>query len=264
MATSRKLARSGAARRGTLSGQQPHRGPPVSATPLSRPRAIYVTGTDTGVGKTLIAVALVRALGAAGFRTRGLKPLASGAERTPHGLRNSDALALQAEGRPSAPYALVNPFCFEPAIAPHLAAAEAGVPTPLASLLDWYARATQDCDRVVIEGAGGWRVPLHPEGYTSDLPETLGLPVLLVVGMRLGCLNHARLTFESIRVAGRAPFAGWIANRIDPGFARAEDNIATLERLLECPPLAVMPWKSPPDTEVVARALANQALDRLF
>jgi len=117
---------------------------------------------------------------------------------------------------------------------------------------------------VVIEGAGGWRVPLHPEGYTSDLPETLGLPVLLVVGMRLGCLNHARLTFESIRAAGRAPFAGWIANRIDPGFARAEDNIATLDRLLECPPLAVIPWKSPPDTDVVARALANQALDRLF
>ena len=117
---------------------------------------------------------------------------------------------------------------------------------------------------MVIEGAGGWRVPLHPEGYTSDLPEALGLPVLLVVGMRLGCLNHARLTFESIRAADRAPFAGWIANRIDPGFARAEDNIASLERLLECPPLAVMPWKSPPDTDVVARVLAKQALDRLF
>lgn len=236
----------------------------MSATPPSRPRAIYVTGTDTGVGKTLIAVALVRALAASGFRARGLKPLASGAERTSDGLRNGDALALQAEGRPRASYALVNPFCFEPAIAPHLAAAEAGVPTPLASLLDWYRRATQDCDRVVIEGAGGWRVPLHPEGYTSDLPEALGLPVLLVVGMRLGCLNHARLTFESIRAADRAPFAGWIANRIDPGFARAEDNIASLERLLECPPLAVMPWKSPPDTDVVARVLAKQALDRLF
>ena len=103
--TSRKRARSGAARHGTLSGQHPHRGQPVSATPLSPPRAIYVTGTDTGVGKTLIAVALVRALNAAGFRARGLKPLASGAERTPHGLRNGDALALQAEGRPRASYA---------------------------------------------------------------------------------------------------------------------------------------------------------------
>jgi dethiobiotin synthetase len=136
------------------------------------------------------------------------------------------------------------------------------VPTPIAQLLDWYGKATRDCERVVIEGAGGWRVPLYPEGYTSDLPETLGLPVLLVVGVRLGCLNHARLTFEAIRAAGRAPFAGWIANRIDAGVARADDNIATLERLLECPPLAVIPWMSPPDTDVVARALAK-ALVRL-
>ncbi|HEX6571429.1 MAG TPA: dethiobiotin synthase [Steroidobacteraceae bacterium] len=245
--TSRRRARSGAARHGTLSGPQ---------------RALYVTGTDTGVGKTLVAVALVRALNAAGLRTRGLKPLASGAMRTPQGLRNADALALQTEGRPPAPYELVNPFCFEPAIAPHLAAAEAGVPTPLATLLDWYAQATRDCDRVVIEGAGGWRVPLHPEGYTSNLPEALRLPVLLVVGVRLGCLNHARLTFEAIRAARRAPFAGWIANRIDPTAERAQDNIATLERLLECPPLAVIPWLSPPDTDVAARALAK-ALDRL-
>jgi dethiobiotin synthetase len=226
------------------------------------PRAIYVTGTDTGVGKTLIAVALLRAWNAAGFRTRGLKPLASGAARTSQGLRNGDALALQAEGRPRVPYDLVNPFCFEPAIAPHLAAAEAGVPTPLAELLDWYRQASQDCDRVVVEGAGGWRVPLHPEGFTSDLPDALGLPVLLVVGVRLGCLNHARLTFEAIRAAGRAPFAGWIANRIDAAAARACDNVATLARLLGSPPLAVIPWMSPPDTDLVACALAN-ALDRL-
>jgi dethiobiotin synthetase len=225
-------------------------------------RALYVTGTDTAVGKTLIASALVRALNAAGIRARGLKPIASGAARTPAGLRNSDALALQAEGRPPAPYELVNPFCFEPAIAPHLAAAEAGVATPIARLLDWYRKATRDCEYAVIEGAGGWRVPLNPEGYTSDLPETLGLPVLLVVGIRLGCLNHARLTFEAIRGAGRAPLAGWVANRIDAAVARAPDNIATLERLLECPPLATIPWMSPPDTGVVASELAT-ALARL-
>lgn len=225
-------------------------------------RSIYVTGTDTGVGKTLVAVGLVRAWNAAGLRARGLKPLASGAARTPQGLRNADALALQAASRPPVAYELVNPFCFEPAIAPHLAAAEAGVSTPLASLLDWYRKATLDCERVVIEGAGGWRVPLHPEGYTSDLPETLGLPVLLVVGVRLGCLNHARLTFEAIRAAGRASFAGWIANRVDAAAARAEDNIATLARLLESPPLAVVPWMSSPDIDVVARVLAK-ALDRL-
>ena len=138
--------------------------------------SIYVTGTDTGVGKTLIAIALVRALTAAGFRARGLKPLASGAERTPQGLRNAMRWRCRPRDRPRASYALVNPFCFEPAIAPHLAAAEAGVPTPLASLLDWYGRATQDCDRVVIEGAGGWRVPLHPEGIRAICPKRSGCP----------------------------------------------------------------------------------------
>ncbi len=177
-------------------------------------RSLYVTGTDTGVGKTLIATALVRALNRTGRRARGLKPLASGAVRTPDGLRNADALALQAEGQPPVAYDLVNPYCFEPAVAPHLAAAEAGIETPLQSLLAWYERASAGCDWTVVEGAGGWRVPLHPDGYTSDLPEALGMPVLLVVGLRLGCLNHARLTYEALRGA-RVPIAGWIGNRID-------------------------------------------------
>jgi dethiobiotin synthetase len=228
----------------------------------SEPHSIYVTGTDTGVGKTLIAAALVRALNQAGQRARGLKPLASGAARTPGGLRNADALALQAEGRPPAPYELVNPWCFEPAIAPHLAAAEAGIETPLPALLEWYERACAGCEWTVVEGAGGWRVPLHPRGSTSDLPEALGLPVLLVVGLRLGCLNHAQLTFEAIR-HGPAPFAGWIGNRIEPEFARSEENLATLEQLLGAPPLAVIPALSPPDTGIVARMLAETALARL-
>jgi dethiobiotin synthetase len=224
--------------------------------------SIYVTGTDTGVGKTLVATALVRALNQTGRRARGLKPLASGATRTREGLRNADALALQAEGQPPAPYELVNPWCFEPAIAPHLAAAEAGVETPLPALLDWYERACEGCEWTVVEGAGGWRVPLHPGGWTSDLPETLGLPVLLVVGLRLGCLNHARLSFEAIS-SGPAPFAGWIGNRMDPLFARPEENLATLERLLGSPPIAVIPVLSPPDTGIVARILAETALARL-
>jgi len=228
----------------------------------SERHSIYVTGTDTGVGKTLVAAALVRALNQAGRRARGLKPLASGAARTPEGLRNADALALQAEGRPTAPYELVNPWCFEPAIAPHLAAAEAGIETPLPALLEWYERACESCEWTVVEGAGGWRVPLHPRGFTSDLPEALGLPVLLVVGMRLGCLNHAQLTFEAIR-RGPAPFVGWIGNRIDPEFARPGENLATLERLLGASPIAVIPALSPPDTGVVARMLGKTALARL-
>jgi dethiobiotin synthetase len=225
-------------------------------------RATYVTGTDTGVGKTLVATALVRALNRAGYRSRGLKPLASGAERGPLGLRNADALALQREGRPPAPYELVNPWCFEPAIAPHLAAAEAGVAISLPDLLDWYSRATTGCDWVVLEGAGGWRVPLHPEGFASDLPEALGLPVLMVVGLRLGCLNHARLTFEALR-AGGTPFAGWIGNRIDAAFERPAENLATLERLLGSAPLAVIPTLDTPGTEIVAAELARTAVARL-
>lgn len=225
-------------------------------------RAIYVTGTDTGVGKTLVAAALVRALNQAGWRTRGLKPVASGATRTPGGLRNADALTLQSESRPPVPYELVNPWCFEPAIAPHLAAAEAGVTITLPAMLDWYRRAARDCERIVVEGAGGWRVPLHPEGFTSDLPEALGLAVLLVVGLRLGCLNHARLTLEVLRAAG-LPFAGWVGNRIDADYARPAENLATLERLLGCAPLAVIPPLAPPDVEPVAQLLSRFALARL-
>lgn len=228
----------------------------------ARPRAIYVTGTDTGVGKTTVATGLLRLLNQQGQRARGLKPIASGATRTPHGLRNADALALQSEGRPGASYELVNPFCFEPAIAPHLAAAEAGVPTPLPALLDWYEAASADCDWVIVEGAGGWRVPLHPEGYTSDLPEALAMPVLLVVGLRLGCLNHARLSFEAIEAGGCSPFAGWIGNRIDTGFARVDENVATLARLLGRAPLTILPPMDPPDVATVARLLAQTGVDR--
>jgi dethiobiotin synthetase len=229
-----------------------------------RTRAVYVTGTDTGVGKTLVATALVRAMNEAGHRVRGLKPVASGATRTANGLRNDDALALQAEGRPPASYELVNPYCFEPPIAPHLAAREAGVAISLDGLLDWYARASEGCDWTVIEGAGGWRVPLHPDGYMSDLPEALRVPVLLVVGLRLGCLNHARLTFEAIRDRGRAPFAGWVANCIDADFARPEENLATLEGLLDCAPLAVIRTMAPPDIGNATRVLARTALDGLL
>jgi dethiobiotin synthetase len=213
--------------------------PTDSATP--RPHGIFVTGTDTGVGKTLVAVGLVRLLSSQGRRVVGLKPVASGASPGPDGLRNDDALALAAASPVGLPYELTNPWCFAPAVAPHLAAREAGVVLTPDELVDWYLRATADVDIAVVEGAGGWRVPLHPEGFLSDLPERLGLTVILVVGLRLGCLNHARLTLEAIAATGRCPFVGWIGNRIDPGFARPEDNLATLERLLGGPPLAVIP-----------------------
>lgn len=204
-------------------------------------RGIFVTGTDTGVGKTVVAAGLVSLAAARGRRVIGLKPVASGAIVTSDGLRNADALALGAASSMRLPYAVTNPYCFAPAIAPHLAAAEAGVAVTAGGLVDWFGRATRGAELAIVEGAGGWRVPLHPDGFLSDLPERLGLDVLLVVGLRLGCLNHAVLTAEAIRRSGRCRLLGWIGNHIDPDFERLDDNLAALGRLLGAPPLAVLP-----------------------
>jgi dethiobiotin synthetase len=206
-------------------------------------KTIFITGTNTGVGKTVVTSALLRLAHRHGARCVGLKPVASGACRlTPAApLRNADALELQAAGSVSVPYETVNPYCFEPAIAPHLAARESGVSLSLPELVAWSRRASAGADCVLIEGAGGWRVPLHPAGFLSDLPETLGLDVVLVVGLTLGCLNHARLTAEAIWRGGRSPLAGWVANTVDPGFERIDDNVAALCDLLGSEPLARVP-----------------------
>lgn len=209
-------------------------------------RGIFITGTDTGIGKTVVAAALVRLLARHGHRVVGLKPVASGATRTADGLRNADALALAAESSEPLPYRQTNPYCFEPAIAPHLAAREAETTLSLDALSDWYADVSSVADVAVVEGAGGWRVPLHPEGFLSDLPERLGLGVIVVVGLKLGCLNHARLTLEAIAATGRCPFLGWIGNQVDPDFQRFEENLRSLERLLGQAPLAVVPWLAAP------------------
>jgi dethiobiotin synthetase len=205
---------------------------------------IFITGTNTGVGKTAVTAALLRRLAATGVRVVGLKPIASGSHRAgPDApLRNADALELQAAAALPLSYEQVNPYCFEPAIAPHVAAAEAGCPTTLETLVAWYGRVSAGADLALVEGAGGWRVPLHPQGFVSDLPEALGLGVVLVVGTTLGCLNHARLTAEAIHAGGRCPWVGWIANDVDPAFERRAENLATLERLLGSPPLAVAAW----------------------
>jgi dethiobiotin synthetase len=223
---------------------------------------IFITGTDTGAGKTVVAAGLVRLLAGQGRRVIGLKPIASGAARTPTGLRNADALTLAAESSVEVPYAVTNPYCFEPAIAPHLAAAEAGVPVPMTALMRWYQEAGIDAEIAIVEGAGGWRVPLHPEGFLSDLPEQLGLGVVLVVGLRLGCLNHARLTLEAIERSGRCRFVGWIGCQVDPDFARLDVNLDTLARLLGQPALAVVPHLAEPDPGRTALYLATPALSR--
>lgn len=205
-----------------------------------RARAVFVTGTDTGVGKTVVAVALVRALAAAGARVAVMKPVASGAERTAEGLRNADALALLEASNVPAPYELVNPFCFEPPISPHIAADDAGIRVDIDKIrLNFEALASR-ADWVVVEGAGGWLAPIGPGLAMADLPRALGLPALLVVGLRLGCLNHAQLSRRAIAASG-VPSAGWIACGVDASFARAAENLAALERLLHEAPLAVVP-----------------------
>ena len=132
----------------------------------------------------------------------------------------------------------------------------------VASLVDWYGRATADADLAIVEGAGGWRVPLHPVGLLSDLPEQLGLDVILVVGLRLGCLNHARLTAEAITHSGRCRLLGWIGNHIDPGLARLDDNLATLDRLMGGPPLALLPPLAAPSAAAALGHLDRPAVLR--
>ena len=204
-------------------------------------RAYFVTGTDTEVGKTLCTAALLHLARRQGLSTAGMKPIASGCVPTPDGLRNEDALAHLAETTPPLPeYATVNPYAFAPAIAPHLAAAEAGVAVDLDLIASDWRKLSANRDFALVEGAGGWQVPLDARTFFPDLAALLGLPVLLVVGLRLGCINHALLTAAAIKARG-LPLAGWIGNRIDPGFGRLEENLATLRRHLPAPCLGVVP-----------------------
>ncbi|HEX4267997.1 MAG TPA: dethiobiotin synthase [Steroidobacteraceae bacterium] len=221
-------------------------------------RGFFVTGTDTGVGKTVVSAALTRALVARGLRVAVMKPVASGSDPTSEGLRNSDALTLMAAANVTAPYEVVNPYCFLPPISPQIAAREAGVEidlTLLRSRLDSLAGAA-DC--VIVEGAGGWLAPLSDTAAMADLAAALSLPVLLTVGLRLGCLSHALLTRESLATRGTV-FAGWIANAIDPHFDRAVENLAALTARLGAPPLACVPFldcgHGPADLSDAARKL---------
>ncbi|MBS0380134.1 MAG: dethiobiotin synthase [Proteobacteria bacterium] len=222
-------------------------------------RGLFVTGTDTGVGKTVVACGLVRALVAAGHRVGVLKPVASGSDRTPKGLRNEDAEQLLACANLGQTYEEANPYCFEPPISPHIAADEAGIAIDIDKIGDIYREIAARADWVVVEGAGGWLAPVGREAVMADLAGALRVPVLLVVGLRLGCLNHAALTRESIR-SGAAAFAGWIGSAVDPGFARPAANLARLGRILG-EPLELVPHLTP-GTPVTLTAAARR-LDAL-
>lgn len=210
-----------------------------------KPQSVFITGTDTEVGKTTVAAGLARKWASAGRRVGVMKPVASGSE--PAGgqagadLRNADAEALiAATGRGSLEYSRVNPYAFEPPIAPHIAAARAGVVIEKPVILEAFRQIQAESDLVIVEGVGGFRVPLGPGFDTADLAVALQLPVILVVGLRLGCINHALLTAEAVASRGLS-LAGWVATAVDPAMACPEDNLAALADGLPAPCLGVVP-----------------------
>ncbi len=219
-------------------------------------RSYFVTGTDTGVGKTLATAALLRRLREAGISVAGMKPIAAGAIAGPEGPANEDAVLLQAEASVRHPYAIVNPWLFEPAIAPHIAAEEAGIAIDTDRIVAAHARLCQGAEVVFAEGAGGFLVPLNATRSCAELPALLGMEVLLVVGLRLGCLNHALLTAAAIETRSLL-FAGWIGNCIDPDFPRRDANVATLKARLSAPCLGIIPWQRRPNVDTAAAALAD-------
>jgi dethiobiotin synthetase len=216
---------------------------------------IFVTGTDTGVGKTLVSVALLHALARHHARVVGMKPVAAGTDRIDDMDSNEDVRALRAASNCTVPAALDNPVLLPDPVSPHIAAARVGVRIEVAQLAEAYCALAELADAVVVEGAGGFLVPLSDTENGADLAQALGLPVVLVVGLRLGCLNHALLTAEAIRARGLT-LAGWVANHVDPTMLAQKDNIAYLQTQLQAPLLARIPYQPVVD----ARAVGIQLL----
>ncbi len=213
----------------------------------------FVTGTDTEVGKTHITCALLHATRQQGWTAIGMKPIAAGVAADG---RNDDVVQLLAASSIQPPVALVNPFLYNPPIAPHIAAQEAGRPIAIAHIQQALAQLQMLADAVWVEGIGGFRAPLDDQYDAADLAQQLALPVVLVVGMRLGCLNHALLTAEAIERRGLM-LAGWVANRIDPQMARFEANLETLRTRLNPPLLGVIPYGVNPEQAALALDLST-------
>lgn len=215
---------------------------------------VYVTGTDTGIGKTLASCAMLHALRGRGLRAIGMKPVASGCEWSDGGWRNADARALQAAGEPGIAYTDINPFALEQPLAPELAARHAGTEVTLAPILAAHARLASVADALVVEGVGGWAAPLSATLDQADLVRALRLPVVLVVGLRLGCLSHALLSARAIAADG-LHLAGWIGSHVDPHMARVDDNLAMLRARLPAPCWGVLPHRPDAAPESLAGCL---------
>lgn len=217
-------------------------------------RGVFIAGTDTGVGKTLVACALLRGLADLGLQVAGMKPVAAGA-RLRRGVRyNEDVEQLRAAASVDVPRQVMNPYCFTPPIAPHLAAREAGQTIRMSVIARHYAQIAARCDVVVVEGVGGLLVPLGTRLDAAEIPRRLDLPLLLVVGLRLGCLNHTLLTVEAAQARGLR-IAGWIANSIDPSMARRGQNLDNLRQRIPAPLLGIVKYAANPRADLAAKAL---------
>ncbi len=218
----------------------------------------FVTGTDTGVGKTLVSCALLHALAAQGHSAVGLKPVASGCDDDG---RNEDALRLRAASNIQTTYDQINPYCLQHPIAPHLAARHAGVRIDFARIIAAYRELAGRADEVIVEGVGGFCVPLNHQQTSADLAKELGLSVILVVGMRLGCINHALLT---VRAVGdyQLKCAGWVANVLDDGMPALQENIEALRERIAAPLLGVIPYQAQPDARDAAAHLQTGWLEK--
>lgn len=212
---------------------------------------LFITGTDTSVGKTIACAALLHALARTHRRVVGMKPVAAGAALHEGQWTNEDAVALRAASTVAAPPALDNPVLLPEPLSPHIAAARAGQSISVPSIVQSYQALAAQADAVVVEGAGGFHVPLTATETGADLALALNLPVVLVVGLRLGCLNHAALTAEAIRARGLT-LAGWVANRMDPGMQAPQENIDWLRQHLQAPLWADIPYRSHPDPRTLA------------
>ena len=213
-------------------------------TKLLSEKRLFITGTNTDCGKTTVACQLLQHFNQLGKKTVGIKPVASGAELTDEGLRNEDALALQYYSSLKLPYSSVNPFVFEPPIAPHIAAQQAKKSLSVEILLKACEQALKtEADLIIIEGAGGWLVPLNEEETLADFAKSVEASMILVVGMTLGCLNHALLTEQSMRQM-KVKIGGWIANEIDPSMQCRDENLSTLQNRLQLPYLGNIPYQA--------------------
>lgn len=215
----------------------------------------FITGTDTDVGKTLVSMALLQLARESNLSTAAVKPVAAGCSQSTDGLRNNDALALQSIITAALAYDEINPIALEPAIAPHIAANNIACVLSVKSLAEKCEQVFQkNYDFVLVEGAGGWRVPLNATETLADLAALLRIPVVLVVGLKLGCINHALLTLEAIRNDGLV-VSGWVANQIDKNMAVVGENVETLVQRLPCPFLGHIPFLDNPSAASASRFL---------